>query len=88
MRTGIVEARYCRVVKKQRAGARNERDKSARPRSIIRLQHRIHDRARLLGIKLAHQLRRALDVGKERCDRLALAISGHRLVLFRGDPYR
>ena len=38
-----------------------------------KLQHRIDDRARLLGIEVAHQLGRALDVGEQRGDRLALA---------------
>ena len=38
-----------------------------------KLQHRVDDRARLLGIEVAHQFGRALDVGEQRGDRLALA---------------
>ena len=38
------------------------------------LERRIDDRARLLGIEVLHQLRRALDVGEQRRDRLALAV--------------
>jgi hypothetical protein len=40
------------------------------------LQHRIDDRPCLLGIEIAHQLRRALDVGEQRRYRLALAVQG------------
>ena len=39
-----------------------------------KLQHRIDDRARLFGIEIAHQLGRALDVGEQRRDGLALAL--------------
>ena len=38
-----------------------------------KLQHRVDDRAGLLGIEIAHQLRRALDVGEQGGDRFALA---------------
>ena len=38
------------------------------------LQRRVDDRARLLGIEIRHQLGRALDVGEQRRDRLALAV--------------
>jgi hypothetical protein len=38
------------------------------------LQGRIDNAARLLGVEVLHQLHRALDVGKQRRDRLALAI--------------
>ena len=51
------------------------------------LQHRVDDRARLLGIEVAHQLGRALDVGEQRGDRLALAVERERtLSLLRRDP--
>ena len=39
------------------------------------LQRRIDDRARLLGVEVLHQLHRALDVGEQRRDRLALALA-------------
>ena len=39
-----------------------------------KLQHRVDDRARLFGIEIAHQLGRALDIGEQRGDRLALAL--------------
>ena len=39
-----------------------------------KLQHRVDDRARLLGIEIAHQFGRALDVGEQRGDGLALAV--------------
>ena len=39
-----------------------------------KMQHRVDDRARLLGIEIAHQLGRALDVGEQRGDGLALAV--------------
>ena len=39
-----------------------------------KLQHRVDDRARLLGIEIAHQLSRALDVGEQRGDGLTLAV--------------
>ena len=38
------------------------------------LERRIDDRARLLGVEVLHQLGRALDVGEQRGDRLALAV--------------
>jgi hypothetical protein len=38
------------------------------------VQHRVDDRARLLGIEIAHQLGRALDVREQRRHRLALAV--------------
>ena len=37
-------------------------------------QRRIDNRARLLGVEVLHQLHRALDVGEQRRDRLALAL--------------
>ena len=43
------------------------------------LERRIDDRARFLGIEVLHQLGRALDVGEQRGDRLALALE-----IFRG----
>ena len=43
------------------------------------MQHRVDDRARLLGIEIAHQLGRALDVGEQRRDRLALAVGRLRI---------
>jgi hypothetical protein len=49
------------------------------------LQHRVDDRARFLGIEIAHQLRRALDVGKECGDRLALAIQTLRRLPLMSD---
>ena len=50
------------------------------------LQHRVDDRARLLGIKIAHQLRRSLDVGEQRGDGLALAVDRRRSIwLLRSD---
>jgi hypothetical protein len=48
------------------------------------LQHRIDDRARLLGIEIAHQLRRTLDVGEQRRDRLALAVDCLRFRIIDG----
>src|SRR5215470_14830509 len=42
------------------------------------LQRRIDNRARLLRVELFHQLGRALDIGEQRCDRLALAIDNLR----------
>jgi hypothetical protein len=39
-----------------------------------KLQHRVDDRARLLGIEIAHQLCRALDISEQRRDGLALAL--------------
>ena len=50
-----------------------------------KLQHRVDDRARLLGIEIAHQLRRALDVGEQRGDRLALALQAVRRLLLMSD---
>jgi len=38
------------------------------------VQRRIDDRARLLGVEVRHQLGRALDVGEQRRDGLALAL--------------
>ncbi len=38
------------------------------------LQRRIDDRARRLRVEVLHQFRRALDVGEQRGDRLALAL--------------
>ena len=38
------------------------------------LQHRVDDRARLFGIEIAHQLRRALDIGEQSGNGLALAV--------------
>ena len=49
------------------------------------LQHRVDDRARLLGIEIAHQLRRALDVGEQRGDRLALALQALRRLPLMSD---
>jgi hypothetical protein len=43
-----------------------------------KLQHRVDDRARFFGIEIAHQLRRALDVGKQRGYGLALAVERSR----------
>ena len=43
-----------------------------------KIQHRIDDRARLLGIEIAHQFRRALDVSKQCGDRLALTVGNFR----------
>jgi hypothetical protein len=43
-----------------------------------KLQNRVDDRARLLGIEIAHQLRRALDVGEQSGDGLALALERER----------
>ena len=37
------------------------------------LQRRIDDRARFLGVEVLHQFHRALDVGEQRRDGLALA---------------
>jgi hypothetical protein len=52
-----------------------------------KLQHRIDDRARLFGIEIAHQFGRALDVGEQRGDGLALAIRCRRSIqLFRLHP--
>jgi hypothetical protein len=39
-----------------------------------KLQHRVDDCARLLGIEIAHQLGRALDVGEQGSDRLKLTL--------------
>jgi len=39
-----------------------------------KLQHRVDDLTRLLGIEIAHQLGRAFDVGEQRGDRLAFAL--------------
>ena len=50
-----------------------------------KLQHRVDDRARLLGIEIAHQLRRALDVGEQRGDRLALALRTFRRLPLMSD---
>jgi hypothetical protein len=45
-----------------------------------KVQHRIDDRARLLGIQIAHQLGRALDIGEQRRDGLALAFYQRRSI--------
>src|ERR1700687_4114911 len=50
-----------------------------------KLQHRIDDRARLLGIELAHQLGRALDVSEQRGDSLALALQALRPLSLMSD---
>ena len=39
-----------------------------------KMQYRVDDRARLLGIEIAHQLGRSLDVGEQRRHRFALTI--------------
>ena len=50
------------------------------------LQHRVDDRARFLGIEIAHQLCRALDVGEQRGYGVALAVDRCRNVwLLRRD---
>jgi hypothetical protein len=50
------------------------------------LERRINDRTRLLGIEVAHQLGRALDVGEQGRHRLALAVDQRRRVwLFQTD---
>jgi hypothetical protein len=50
------------------------------------LERGIDDRARLFGIEIAHQLGRALDVGEQCRDRLALALDCRRSVrLLRHD---
>ena len=49
------------------------------------LQRRVDDRARLLGIEVAHQLGRALDVGEQRRDGLALAIQALRRLPLMSD---
>jgi hypothetical protein len=43
-----------------------------------KMQHRVDDRARLLGIEVAHHLGRILDVGEQRGDGLALALDCFR----------
>jgi hypothetical protein len=50
-----------------------------------KLQHRIDDPARLLGIEVAHQLRRALDVGKQSGDRLTLTLQAPRRLPIMSD---
>ena len=44
-----------------------------------RLQRRIDDRLRILGIEVFDQIHRALDVGEQRRDRLALAVGSCRI---------
>jgi hypothetical protein len=38
------------------------------------LERRVDDCARLFGVEVLRQLGRALDISKQRCDRLALAL--------------
>ena len=52
------------------------------------LQRRVDDRARLLGIEVAHQLGRALDVREQRRDRLALALQTLRRLPLMSDYRR
>jgi hypothetical protein len=50
------------------------------------LQRRVEDRASFFGVNVLHQIHRALDVGKQRCDRLALAFYQRRSIqLFWSD---
>jgi hypothetical protein len=42
------------------------------------MQHRVDDRARLLGVEVAHQFRRTLDIGEQRGDRLAFTLDVFR----------
>jgi hypothetical protein len=50
-----------------------------------KMQDRVDDRPRLLGIEIAHQLRRALDVGEECRDRLALTLQAFRGLALMSD---
>jgi hypothetical protein len=52
-------------------------------RRYHKLQNRVDDRARFLGIEIAHQLRRALDVREQRSDCLALALECERTFALR-----
>ncbi len=52
------------------------------------LERRIHNRARLLGVKVFHQLHRALDVREQRRDCLALALGYFDSWFFTGDASR
>ncbi len=47
------------------------------------LERRIDERARLLGIEVAHQFRRALDIREQRRHRLALALQRRGIGLLR-----
>jgi hypothetical protein len=51
------------------------------------LKRGIHDRARLFGIEVLDQLHRALDVGEQRGDRLALAVERFRRATLRHDAH-
>ena len=83
----MVLVRHRRAEQREDAVARRLRNVAAvaMHRRHHQMQHRVDDRARLLGIEIAHQLRRALDVGEQRSDRLALAIRALRRLPLMSD---